>query len=241
MRRAVSLILVIILMAVTACAEGSYIGEMLVVNCEDWVSLREYPDSSADRLIKVPLGATVTNCRWESTDYIYAEYNGWSGYIMSQYLMQAANGGYIGTMQVVNCEDWVSLRKYPDSSADRLIKVPLGATVTDCRWESADYIYAEYNGWGGYIMSKYLSGGSASGTMRIANCNEWVSLREYPDSASDRLIKVPLGAIVNNCYRENAQFYYCEYNGWGGYILAEYLIGTGGYAVDAVSSASLSY
>lgn len=58
--------------------------------------------------------------------------------------------------------------------------------------------------------------------MYIVNCNEWVSLREYRDTSSRRLAKVPLGAVVRNCY-ESGLFTLCEYRGTYGYILSEYL------------------
>ena len=57
------------------------------------------------------------------------------------------------------------------------------------------------------------------GAMEIVNCASWASLRSYPDSTSARLAKVPLGAVVINCYYQDERFTYCEYNGIGGYIL----------------------
>ena len=43
-----------------------------------------------------------------------------------------AGNGYIGDMTVVHCDEWVSMRAEPDTSAERLIQVPLGALVEDC-------------------------------------------------------------------------------------------------------------
>ncbi len=57
------------------------------------------------------------------------------------------------------------------------------------------------------------------GAMEVVNCSSWASLRSYPDSSSARLAKVPLGAVVINCYYQDERFTYCEYNGIGGYIL----------------------
>lgn len=73
-------------------------------------------------------------------------------------------------------------------------------------------------------------------SMRVVNCSEWVSLREAPSTSANRRVKVPLGAVVYNCQRENSEFYYCEYNGNVGYILAQYLSPLGD--VDATSSAT---
>ena len=78
-------------------------------------------------------------------------------------LMGAAQAGfvlekeYIGDMEVVNCKEWVSLRKRPSTSATRLESVPLGAIVTDCRNMTGDFIECTYNGKTGYILKKYLT------------------------------------------------------------------------------------
>lgn len=59
--------------------------------------------------------------------------------------------------------------------------------------------------------------------MRIVNCQEWVSLRAEPDSASQRFAEVPLGATVRGFYQSNGDFSQCEYEGAVGYILSQYL------------------
>lgn len=61
------------------------------------------------------------------------------------------------------------------------------------------------------------------GLMEVVNCKEWVSLRELPDTAARRLAEVPLKALVRNCIKVSEEFYYCEYDGLGGYIKADYL------------------
>ena len=41
----------------------------------------------------------------------------------------------IGAMEVVNCQSWTSLRSYPDTDAPRLMRVPLGAWVSNCYYQ----------------------------------------------------------------------------------------------------------
>ena len=99
------------LAAMAALAEDVlYIGEMTVVNCEEWVSLREAPSTSARRLKKVPLGATVIDAAWEEGqgDFMYCCYDGVYGYILSAYLTATTTGVYgavldqtIGDLRVV--------------------------------------------------------------------------------------------------------------------------------------------
>ena len=57
------LLLCLLLAALPALADNEYYGNMEVVNCNEWVSLRERPSTAAKRLVKVSLGAVVSNCR----------------------------------------------------------------------------------------------------------------------------------------------------------------------------------
>lgn len=63
---------------------------------------------------------------------------------------------WIPVMRVVNCKEWVSLRSAPDTKADRICKVPLGALVHDCSWYDESFILCNYNGQQGYILVDYL-------------------------------------------------------------------------------------
>ncbi|MBQ3080522.1 MAG: hypothetical protein IJC48_11085 [Clostridia bacterium] len=86
MKRMIALCLVFaFLFAFASSAE--YFDEMAVVNCEEWVSLREEPDTKSKRIEKVMLGDTITNCMRFDEEWYYAEYNGKGGYILSQYLV----------------------------------------------------------------------------------------------------------------------------------------------------------
>ena len=153
-------------------SEG-FTGNQMVVNCKEWVSMREKPDTSFKRLTKVPLGAVVTSCVAWYGDYIYCEYKGYKGYISTAYLRSAmynvqkrndkvvseAAGKYpaiVGRMQVVNCTSWVSLREKASASSARITKVELGEYVDQCVQVSGEFIYCHYNGLWGYIQCQYL-------------------------------------------------------------------------------------
>ena len=66
-------------------------------------------------------------------------------------------------------------------------------------------------------------GALAEGMLRIVNCQDWVSLRSAPDSGSERLAQVPLGAYVNGEYDFDSDFSHCSYGGVSGYIMNKYL------------------
>lgn len=83
---ALFLLLCMVLAALPASADDEYIGRMEVVNCNEWVSLRQRPSTSAKRLVEVSLGAIVDNCQRIDDEWIYVEYDGYSGYILTKYL-----------------------------------------------------------------------------------------------------------------------------------------------------------
>ncbi|MBR5750839.1 MAG: hypothetical protein IKX84_00490, partial [Clostridia bacterium] len=140
-----------------------------------------------------------------------------------------ANPDY-DVMQVVNCNDYVSLRKEPDTKSTRLRKVHLGELVTDCRYAENGFMSCTWDGVKGYILEKYLkprtdipSSSTVLKNQMVYNCNEYVSLRKEPDSSSERLIKVPLGAIVTGCAYWPGNWIRCEYKGKTGFIMSKYL------------------
>lgn len=93
----------------TGSTESEYLGDMMVANCTEWVSLRVEPDKSADRLIKVPLGAIVTNCCRHTDEYMYAEYNGLCGFILSHYLEKIDESTAKDDDWLARCRDKIRL------------------------------------------------------------------------------------------------------------------------------------
>ena len=79
-----------LLIGSAARAETVYYGTMVVVNCQEWVSLRDVPGTGGNRLAKIPLGTVVTGAEWAPImdQFIYCCYEGQWGYVLSQYLRQ---------------------------------------------------------------------------------------------------------------------------------------------------------
>ena len=75
--------------AIPALGEGA---RGRVVDCEEWVSLRAAPDTSAERLAKVPLGAEVTGCVSAANGFIACSYAGQAGYILDDHLSDSRVG-----------------------------------------------------------------------------------------------------------------------------------------------------
>ena len=221
--------------------EGYYdelYGVMTVVNCKSWTSLRKKPDTSSERLEKVPLGAVVTNCWYENEKYTYCEYEGVSGYILSKNLALVSGPegkelpvrNYQGNMEIVNCSSYASLRKKADTKSDLVVKIPLGSIVTNVFSVDDKFSWCIFDGQEGYVLNSnlaWVSGGLEGlipeedwiGDCVIINCSSYASLRKDPDTSSDRLAKVPLGETVTDCYYVDDKFACCTYEGQTGYIL----------------------
>lgn len=153
-----------------------------------------------------------------------------------------AKGEYLGTMTVVNCKSWVTLRESPHTSAAAVTRVPLGANVDAYDYNSR-FTECYYNGHHGYILSDYLAAGlyrdyqrfepgdameqntdydNALGALRVINCKSWVSLRSSPSTSASTVTRIPLGAYVE-AYRYNDRFAECYYKGMHGFVLNRYL------------------
>lgn len=208
--RFVLCLLAVLVLCLSVCCPATAEGtSMRVINCNEWVSLWAKPSNNTTRLVKVPLGAIVTNCSRYNKSFTVCEYNGHKGYIRNEYLEDASlgeaqsNGSAdllipvaeegsreLGTMKVINCEEWVSLWKKPSKNADRILKVGLGSFVYNCSVYNDAYIKCEYNGITGYILSEYLE--KADATAPVAETdpdwydeNVWVTSNESQTGDSD--------------------------------------------------------
>ena len=75
---------------VSGASTGNYLGDMYVVNCEEWVSLRAMPSTKSERMRKVPLYADVENCFDAGNGFVFCEYDGAAGFILEEYLVPAS-------------------------------------------------------------------------------------------------------------------------------------------------------
>ena len=81
----------------TSCADRileekteNYIGAMRVVWCKEWVSLREEPKKTSNRLAEIPLGDIVYSCTDINDPRFYkCVYQGQTGYVLKGYLIPA--------------------------------------------------------------------------------------------------------------------------------------------------------
>ena len=144
-----------------AYPEESYLGNMQIVNCQSYAVLRDYPNTRAGQVARVPLGDIVTNVFAHDDRFCYCMYGNLEGYILIdnlEYLSGAGSGStvyagdWIGDCYIVNCISYASLRELPSTSAYRLAKVPYGSLVTDCYYVDDRFACCTWNGMVGYIL-----------------------------------------------------------------------------------------
>lgn len=236
-KRFAMLLAIVMLMTLfggAAMAKGGYLGTLRVVNCASWVTLRASPSTGSASVTRVPLGALVEGYYYNS-EFTECYYGGWHGYILSTYLSDGTSGSassassnYLGKKTIVNCNEFVTLRQYASTSAPTVTKVAKGQQV-DAYYYNDTFTRCYYNGLEGYILNRYLSGSGASyasgsylGTMRVVNCNSYVTLRQSPSTSAYALARVYKGSAVE-AYYYNSEFAECYYNGMRGFILLRYL------------------
>ena len=151
MRKLTALLMLLCLLAsvVPASAEYDYIGDMEVINCNEWVSLREWPGTSADRLLKISLGSIVSNCEQINDEWIYAEFDGYSGYILAEYLTPAENRLTFNAMMVTMMD---GAPFYTTIDAEEPVDViPADTIVRNCSMMDNNRIYVEWGDRCGFI------------------------------------------------------------------------------------------
>ncbi len=136
-------------------ADEEYLGNMQIVNCKSYASLRSFPDTKADLIARVPLGSIVTNVFYEDDRFCYCLYGDQEGFILSdnlEWVSGGVNADWLGECVIVNCASFASLRELPDTSSARLAKVPLGSVVTDCYVVDERFACCTWDGITGYIL-----------------------------------------------------------------------------------------
>ena len=145
---ALFLLLCMLTAALPALADD-YIGDMEVINCSEWVSLRETPTTSSKRLVKVSLGSIVSNCEQFDDEWIYAEFDGYSGYILADYLLPAENRLTFNAMMVTMMD---GAPFYATMDAEEPIDIiPADTIVRNCCIMDNNRIYVEWGERCGFI------------------------------------------------------------------------------------------
>ena len=65
---------------------GNAVGTCVVVNCQESITLRTSPSTSAAEICQIPLGATVSFSGVEENGFYLVVYDGNTGYALKEYL-----------------------------------------------------------------------------------------------------------------------------------------------------------
>ena len=92
-----------------------------------------------------------------SDQFYLVTYNGYTGFALREYLeptdMMASE---VVAMRVVDCDEYITLRAAPDPYADAYCIIPLHSLVTYISDGGNGFYFVEYDGYRGYVLSKYL-------------------------------------------------------------------------------------
>ena len=208
MKRALILILTLLLLLPSALAD-----DMVVVNCNEWVSLRKEPSASSERLKKVPLYDTVTDCQWESDDFMRCTYEGVTGYIQNKYLepLEANEAETVLDVQLPQYSmDVLAMRQYDGS--EKLTVVGYDASGAE-KWR---YLTDGGEPTELSMTDAFIGGTADDPRVMVFNAQEGLySLNLYTGEVV-WLLKdgdVNLGASISHAVDGDGSLYVCGYYG----------------------------
>lgn len=147
---ALLLLLCMALAAAPGLADDEWYAGMEVVDCSEWVSLRESPSTWSARLTKVPLGAVVSNCRRCGDGWFHAEYDGYSGYILAKYLQPCEDRPVFPVMIITITDEGAPFYAAIDADVPADF-IPADTIVRNCCITDNNRIYVEWGDRCGYI------------------------------------------------------------------------------------------
>ena len=131
---------------------------LYVINCNESITLRNAPSTSGEEICQIPLGAAVKKVETSQDGFYKVDYLGNIGYAQSSYLgseIQTLTTMY-ETMEVVNCEESITLRTSPNIEAEEICQIPLGAVVSYTETAVNGFYKISYLGNTGYALASYL-------------------------------------------------------------------------------------
>ena len=122
--------------------------------CEEFISLRTRPDTSAEVITRIPAGTEFTLLGYTG-DFSMVEYLGQVGYVLTSYTAPVKKRDTLAVPQIwiPNCEEYITLRA--NTQGDYLGKILLGEFFDLLGW-SGEYAEVDYQGQQGYVLSSYI-------------------------------------------------------------------------------------
>lgn len=175
------------------------------------VNLRVDCGKKSKRIRLIEKGSKVRVKGYKNLDgvkWYKLEFEGDQGYAYADYfnLGKIYTGPYTRiTVRYASASRGTNIRQGPSTKYDQLAMLPKGKTAIaygykirgDSRW-----YYIKYDGQKGYVSSRWLELGGVykssykKQTRRFATTNRGVNMRLAADSASDRVVSLPEGSLV---------------------------------------------
>lgn len=214
MRKLASLMIVLcmIIAAFPAMADMDYLGDMEVVNCKEWVSLRELPSTSAKRLTKVYLGAVVNNCQQFGDEWIYAECDGEGGYILAKYLQPFVEEPLTFSAMMINIVPEGAPFYASVDDTEPIDYIPANTIVRNCCIMDNNRVYVEWGSRCGYINLLH-----AEVYNEMLHFPQQITLRVNPFGGEDEDGPAPALKIADSSifpikeYEEHSYYEYADY------------------------------
>ena len=122
--------------------------------CEEFISLRTRPDTSAAVITRIPVGGEFTLLGYTG-DFSMVEFQGNVGYVLTSYTEPVTDRNLLAVPYewIPNCEEYITLRA--NTQGDYPGKIPRGEGLTLLDW-TAEYALVDYEGQRGYVLSSYI-------------------------------------------------------------------------------------
>ena len=203
-----------------------------IVNCNEWVNVREGAGTNTKKLGTAPKGKTYTYLG-KSGNWIQVQYTSTQkGYIYSSYVKvsDSSSSGSTGTDTaatgygyVVNCKNSVNVRSGAGTN-NGIIGAAPKSYVYQILGKNGSWYKIQYKAdTVGYIHESYFSKATSDTTKKatVANCDEWVNVRSAATTSSAKLGQAKLGETFTYLKTMNS-YVMVIYNGRVGCIHKNY-------------------
>ncbi len=210
------------------------------------VNMRSSPTTSADNIItQIPSGKTI-DVVTKGVTWSQVRYNGYTGYVMSQYLRfngitptpptPPTPGTIVCYGIVTTASGSLNLRSGASTASAILTRIPRNAYV-DVYEKGISWCRVGYGSWVGYVMTHYLTFAStkpstpvtpvtpvtpSTGVAQVVTASGSLNLRISPYYGAAILTRIPQYAFVN-VTNYGASWCQVTYGGFSGYVMTSFL------------------
>lgn len=133
-------------------------GSIWVADCDEFITLRAAPSTSAEAITTIPKGGQMTYIS-ASGEFTYVEYQGQRGYVLTSYIDPVegavADPAAYGGSWTADCDEYVTLRSSASTDAGEIYRIKRGESVELIGWRGA-FALVDSSGGRGWALATYL-------------------------------------------------------------------------------------